>query len=67
MIVPAMTIGKRGFRYAQEKGGQKLHIVEVYMDGSVDRRAACGRTADWRKTFNMPLAHSCGNCRRYFR
>lgn len=51
-------------RYAQEKGGQKLHIVASFADGSVSTEALCGKKAQWRKTFNVPLAHCCKNCNR---
>ena len=57
-------------RFAQEKGGQKLHIVEADANTqTVARRAICGRdcskSGNWRMTINMPLGNSCGNCRRF--
>lgn len=55
-------------RFAQEYGGQKLHIVEDFGYGRVGQRALCGRTPArrgyWRLTFNFPMGHCCGNCRR---
>ncbi len=50
--------------YAQEKGGQKLHIVPV-VSGGVSNTALCGKhVAHWRMTINVPLAHACQNCVR---
>lgn len=56
----------RIYTYAQEKGGQKLHLVEKFADGAVLLRAVCGRRPSngWRMTINVPLGHMCGNCRR---
>lgn len=58
-------------RYAQERSGQRLHLVrEVdpdFNDGfRVEDRALCGRCAPqgWRMTINVPLAMGCKNCRR---
>ncbi len=56
-------------RYAQEYGGQKLHIVEADAnDKSMSNRAICGRGCDkrgvWRITCNMPLGNLCGSCNR---
>lgn len=57
-------------RYAQESGGQKLHLVAVFHDGAVANRALCGRSPDrrgrWRMTINAPLGHACKNCCRIF-
>lgn len=51
--------------YAQEKKGQKLHLVPVISKGSVASTALCGkRVHGWRMTINVPLAHSCKNCQR---
>lgn len=50
--------------YAQEKSGQKLHIVPVISDG-VSNTALCGKhVKTWRMTINVPLAHACRNCAR---
>ena len=59
-------------RFAQEYGGQKLHIVEADANTeTVSSRAICGRTCNkrgnWRMTINMPLAHLCRNCGRVAR
>jgi len=56
-------------RFAQEYGGQKLHIVEADAnDKTVSARAICGRDCskrgNWRMTINMPLASLCRNCGR---
>ena len=56
-------------RFAQEFGGQKLHIVEADRNTeTVARKAICGRNCskrgNWRMTINMPLASLCKNCRR---
>lgn len=53
-------------RYAQEYGGQKLHLVEAYTDGSVSYQALCGRKpqkrGNWRMTINVPLGSGCQKC-----
>jgi len=53
-------------RYAQEYGGQKLHLVEAHTDESVSLRALCGRKpakrGDWRMTINCPLGNACKKC-----
>jgi hypothetical protein len=57
-------------RYAQEYGGQQLHLVHE-VDGLVDFRALCGRSpvkrGHWRMTINVPLRHACRNCLRVWR
>ena len=59
-------------RYAQEYGGQKLHIVEADANTqTLSSEAICGRNCNkrgnWRMTINMPLGNCCGNCRRFAR
>jgi len=53
-------------RYAQEYGGQRLHLVEAHTDGSVSYRALCGRRPrkrrTWRMTINCPLGNACKKC-----
>ncbi|MBA7556490.1 hypothetical protein ES705_49199 [subsurface metagenome] len=53
-------------RYAQEYGGQKLHLVESHTDGSVSYQALCGRKpgkkGNWRMTINCPLGNACKKC-----
>ena len=56
-------------RFAQEYGGQKLHIVKTDVNSqSVENYAICGRNCskrgNWRMTINMPLASLCGNCKK---
>ena len=56
-------------RFAQEYGGQRLHIVEADANSkTVSNRAICGRNClkrgGWRMTINMPLANLCKNCNR---
>lgn len=64
MLEAAVMINGTGYRYAQEKAGQQLHLVEIMGDG-VAPRARCGRQPErWRVTFNVPWAHECRNCRR---
>lgn len=65
-------------RYAQIKGGQKLHLVYEAGEG-VDSKnlipagqvswPICGRDASggYRMTINMPLANACKNCQRVYR
>ena len=60
-------------RYAQEKTGQKLHLVceagEEYK-GQIVRKGfvsppLCGRKITrWRMTINMSLGSACKNCLR---
>lgn len=53
------------FRYAQEKGGQKLHIVPEIGSYQMVNEALCGKQVSrWRSTFNVPLGHCCKNCMR---
>ena len=57
-------------RFAQENGGQRLHIVEADANTkTVSSKAICGRTCEkrgsWRMTINMPMANLCGNCGRF--
>jgi hypothetical protein len=65
-------------RYAQIRGGQKLHLVYEPGEGidSAHLMAAgflsdplCGRTFDgnYRMTINMPLGAACKNCLRVWR
>ena len=53
-------------RYAQEYGGQRLHLVEAHTDGEVSYRALCGKKPDkrgnWRMTINCPLGNACKKC-----
>ncbi len=57
-------------RYAQEKKGQRLHLVKEVDDlrgGTVPSLTAlCGRSAPrgWRMTCNMPLNRACKTCLR---
>ena len=55
---------RRGMLYAQEKCGQKLHIVPVYSDETVGQPLCSRRVRRWRIIINMPLGHCCRNCRR---
>jgi hypothetical protein len=52
-------------RYAQAKGGQRMHIVPSMGDGDVAKTALCGKHVEyWRMTCNLPLANCCHNCMR---
>jgi hypothetical protein len=55
-------------RYAQEKHGRKLHLVDD-VNGGVMRQALCGRVAEkgWRMTINVPMGMACRNCVRVAR
>jgi len=57
---------QRVWRYAQEKGGQQLHLVEEFGGGQVANVAVCGRTPKtrWRMTINVPLGQACKTCRK---
>lgn len=59
-------------RFAQEYGGQKLHIVGANANTKTAlSRAICGRDCskrgNWRMTINVSLGELCGNCRRFAR
>lgn len=65
-------------RYAQIKGGQKLHLVYEPGEGiSADKLIPAGHVSaplcgcrwdgHYRMTINMPLAHACHNCWRVWR
>jgi len=65
-------------RYAQVKGGQKLHLVyeageginqDVLMPLGHVSAPLCNRPWDgnYRMTINVPLAHACKNCLRVWR
>ena len=53
-------------RYAQEYGGQRLHLVEAHTDGSVSYRSLCGRKPSkrghWRMTINCSLSNAGKKC-----
>lgn len=57
-------------RYAQEKKGQRLHLVTEVDDlrgGTVpSTMSLCGRFAPrgWRMTCNLPLGNACRTCLR---
>ena len=56
-------------RFAQEYGGQRLHIVKADANTkSVSSKSICGRDClkrgVWRMTINMPLCNLCKNCNR---
>ena len=61
-------------RYAQEKAGQKLHLVqELDLDltgREVAFRALCGRSpskrGEWRMTINISLGEVCRSCIRAY-
>lgn len=49
--------------YAQEKGGQRLHIV--FTDGGTVGQPLCGKiVSGYRMTINVPCANACKNCLR---
>lgn len=52
-------------RYAQEKSGQRLHIVPIVSGDQVATIALCGKTVNyWRMDINVPLGNCCRNCMR---
>lgn len=52
-------------RYAQIHGGNKLHLV--FEAENAVSNPVCGIRAErYRMTINVPLGHSCKNCRRVF-
>lgn len=64
-------------KYAQYRGGQKLHLVYEPGEGPEESgivRAGflsfplCGRREDrrYRMTINVPLGHACQNCQRVY-
>ena len=54
------------YRYAQEYGGQKLHLVEDCGNGRFATLALCGRQpskrGSWRMTINVPMGYACKKC-----
>jgi hypothetical protein len=65
-------------RYAQIKGGQKLHLVcepgeeyygEIIRAGTVSAPLCKARhfNGSYRMTINVPLANACKNCLRVWR
>jgi len=63
------------YRYVQEYGGQKLHLVETTGLDSTGIRVAmvalCGRRpkkrGNWRMTINVPLGAACRDCLKQLR
>jgi len=60
-------------RYAQEKVGQKLHLVceageeykgQIVRAGFVSPPLCNRKITHWRMTINMPLGNACKNCLR---
>ena len=52
-------------RYAQIKGGNKLHLV-FEAEGGVSQPICGKRCTGYRMTINAPLGHACHNCRRVY-
>jgi hypothetical protein len=60
-----ISLGTPGILYAQERKGQRLHIVRDFGDRGVSARAPCGRSAEqWRLTINLPMGMCCKTCSR---
>lgn len=59
-----ITLGTPGILYAQERRGQRLHIVEDFGDRGVSARARCGRVGGWRLSINVPMGMCCKTCSR---
>ena len=66
-------------RYAQIRGGQKLHLVFEAGEGWDEQhlihancvsKPLCNTSnfkGNYRMTINLPLAHACKNCLRVYR
>jgi hypothetical protein len=64
-------------RYAQIKGGQRLHLVYEGGEGRDDQHLVrngflsqplCGAKSEgYRMTINVPLGNACRNCMRVYR
>ena len=53
-------------RWAQIKGGQKLHLVFEIGTDNVSQ-PICGRKTDhYRMTITVPLGHACKHCLRVY-
>jgi hypothetical protein len=48
-------------RYAQEKSGEKLHLVFTY-NGKVSQPICGKKVKGYRMTINAPLGHACKRC-----
>ena len=53
--------GRRGMLYAQEKAGQKLHIVRK-VDGGLSQPLCWRRVESYRISTNVPCGMCCKNC-----
>lgn len=51
-------------KYAQQKGGQKLHLVYELPTGGVTQPICGQKVNGYRMTINVPLGHACKKCRR---
>lgn len=49
-------------KYAQQKGGQKLHLVYELPTGGVTQPICGQRVNGYRMTINAPLGHACKKC-----
>lgn len=49
-------------RYAQQKGGQQLHLVYELPTGGVTNPICGQRIKGYRMTINVPLGHACKKC-----
>ena len=57
--------------YAQIKAGNKMHMVEEYIDNYKGTKTLsnplCGiKVTSYRMTCKLPLSHACKNCVRVF-
>lgn len=49
-------------RYAQQKGGQKLHLVYELKGGRVTNPVCRQKVTGYRMTINVPLGNACKKC-----
>lgn len=49
-------------RYAQQKGGQKLHLVYELIEGRVSSPVCGQKVTGYRMTINLPLGNACKKC-----
>lgn len=70
LVTPQVKTRHTYYRYAQNRGGQRMHLVVDYGHDEVGDVALCGvrpTRGYWRMTCNMPLGHACRRCQRAWR
>lgn len=51
-------------KYAQIRGGLKLHLVYDYGDKGLSKTLCGISPKHYRMTINLPMGHACKNCQR---